>query len=82
MARYAKRFTALGAIATALFLASQGVQQSVAVDACLDAGGSFDYVAQACDFESSRPASSGRSPLYLLGALFAVAVGGYLILIE
>jgi hypothetical protein len=27
----------------------------LAVDSCLDAGGSFDYTSHECDFESSHP---------------------------
>ena len=37
------------------YLAWQPVSLSLAVDRCMDQSGSFDYVSQTCDFETSHP---------------------------
>lgn len=53
----------------------------LAVDSCLDAGGSFDYSKGRCDFQMSHPHESHllSSPVTLgVGALFALA-GGLLV---
>ena len=45
-----------------------------AVDTCLDQGGSFDYVAGACDFDRSHPYAPDARP-YDANFLVAVLVG-------
>jgi hypothetical protein len=47
------------------------------VDACLDAGGSYDNLKQSCDFTQSHPgpARSSGSYLCIAGGLLLVAVG-------
>ncbi len=45
-----------GAISVICFVfAWQEMEEFLAIDACLDAGGSFDYQTRACDFEVSHP---------------------------
>jgi hypothetical protein len=47
----------------------------LAVDRCLDGGGSFDYTAGRCDFERSHPSRPvSRSSLRLLGGGLALAL--------
>ena len=40
----------------ALFVAWQFLREPLAVDRCLDSGGSYDYETGACDYEVNRPA--------------------------
>ena len=48
----------------------------LAVDSCLDSGGSFDYTRMVCDHEESHPfiPYSHRHPLAVVSALAAVVV--------
>lgn len=54
------------------------VATSLAVDSCVDAGGSYNYAAQVCDFERAHPYvsknHSKRFSLALALALSGVAV--------
>jgi hypothetical protein len=52
-----RAFLVAGAILilVAGYLAWQPVSLFLAVDGCMDQGGSFDYVTQTCDFETSHP---------------------------
>ena len=64
------------AFSGALFLALAGCGESLDVDRCLDAGGSFDYVAGQCDFEKSHPGpTKGKAarPSHLTGRFSAVS---------
>jgi hypothetical protein len=45
----------LSAALVVLILSSPRVEHWLAVDSCLDLGGSFDYVAGICDFSKSHP---------------------------
>ena len=48
----------------AVLIAVQFAHESLAVDTCLDRGGSFDYVNTICDYDVSHPfiAYSARHP--------------------
>jgi hypothetical protein len=63
---------------SAVTLVLSPVATFLAVDGCLDAGGSFDYTSHECDFENSHPYSpednSARLRLALALALAGVAV--------
>ena len=47
------------------------------IDACLDAGGSYDNLKQTCDFSHSHPAPSGISSgaKYIVSGFIAIAAG-------
>lgn len=49
MARKAKRITAIALIAVAPFLTWQPLSEFLAIDSCLDSGGSFNYETHICD---------------------------------
>ena len=74
-----KKTGALALLAGVLFLATVGFdyhRESVAVDSCLESGGSFDYSRQACDHAHNHVfvAYSTRHP----AAPLLVVVGGVL----
>jgi len=50
----AKRLIAAALLTIALLLAWQPLREFFAVDSCLDSGGRFDFVANACDYEDSH----------------------------
>jgi hypothetical protein len=50
----------------------------LAVDACLDAGGSFNYQLALCDFSRSHPVQGSTGVLAAFG-LVALVVGGVLV---
>ena len=66
-------------VGVALLLIAAGLawpplSTSIAIDSCLDMGGSFDYAARTCDLERRHPYAPEDSTMRLLvGALFAVA---------
>lgn len=66
-----------GLVIAALLLVAFGLWQFSAVDACLDAGGSFDYLARQCDMAVSHPDSGfwHSFGLPLAGALTAAVTG-------
>ncbi|WP_124453451.1 hypothetical protein [Paucibacter sp. KBW04] len=69
-------------LATALLLAWPHAQQFLAVDACLDSGGSYNYTAGACDHQASHPhaATAGGWSLWLAAVLVLfAALAPYLI---
>lgn len=55
-------------------LAVNAIRESVALDSCLDAGGSYDYAAARCDHERNHTASpfAERPRAWLLGTGIAV----------
>ncbi len=79
MARYVGLTVGTILVLVAAYLVWQPVSHFFAVDACLDQGGSFDYVAGACDFERSHPYSPDESfggTYYLMAILVAIAGAG------
>jgi len=60
---------------TAAALVWSPVSTFLAVDSCLDAGGSFDYSSYECDFESSHPYVP-EDHSTRLGLAFALASAG------
>jgi hypothetical protein len=65
----------------AVLIAAPFLSEFLAVDGCLDSGGSFDYTANACDDQTSHPfiPYSQRHPHSLamfsgVAAMFGVAV--------
>jgi len=54
------------------------VSELLAVDSCLDRGGSYDYAAGICDFQKSH-AYAPSFRVYLLAALVAVMAGSWLV---
>lgn len=78
MGTQAKRLTATALVVTALFVAWQPLHESIAIDSCLDSGGSFDYAANACDYEDSHPTGARQSKLYYVLASVCAAAGGIL----
>lgn len=81
MSRRSIRLSGVALLLVAAALVILPMRTFLAVDSCLDAGGSFDYSKAQCDPQNShpyeRPALSG--PLVLgIGALFALT-GGVLV---
>jgi hypothetical protein len=60
MSRPLARLIGVGLLAFAGILLWQPVNDFLAVDRCLDAGGSYDYAKQVCDFNISHPIQSSR----------------------
>ena len=54
----------------------------LAVDSCLDGGGSFDYANGVCDFKENHPFASPRIPVsvFLGGGIALAALGAGLLL--
>ena len=77
MPRSRSKVIGIALLLLAAIVAWPAASEFVAVDACLDAGGSFNYVVGACDFQQSHPYAPfvGHSPWLLLVA-GAVAIGG------
>jgi hypothetical protein len=70
-------------VAVGMVLGWFEISQFFAVDRCLDAGGSFNYTANACDFTTSHPAevSLGEAGFRLLVSL-GLVVGGVVVLVR
>jgi len=62
-------------LAIALLLAWPQAQQFLAVDACLDSGGSYNYAVGVCDHQASHPyiETAGSWSLWFAAALVVLA---------
>ena len=65
----AKKIVAITLLVLAIVLIWTWVTEFLAVDACLDSGGSYDYERRVCDYRSSHPSGERRGRLLLGGAL-------------
>jgi hypothetical protein len=79
-----KRFAIVLFVAGLLLPLAPRVAEFVAVDVCLDRGGSYDYQRSSCDFSVSHPfipwSSRQHSPVPLVcGALASLAAVGLLL---
>ncbi len=74
----AKRIVAITLLVLAIVLTWMWVADFLAIDACLDSGGSYDYERRVCDHRSSHPPGERRGRLLLGGAL-ASAVAAVLL---
>ena len=52
----------------------------LAIDSCLDSGGSFDYVAGVCDFTVSQPAHPAISMSLAAVSLVMFVIGAFLLM--
>jgi len=77
-----RTWIAIAVLAVALAFAWPFAVEFVAVDRCLDAGGSFDYKSGQCDFKTNHPSIGlwERHGVFLMIAVALGAVGCGLLL--
>jgi hypothetical protein len=82
MARTAVRLLGIALLLAAVFIASAPLRTQLAVDSCLDSGGSFDYAAGACDHQKTYLGERYTAPAYVAWAAAGVlAFAGGLLLV-
>ena len=74
----AKKIAAITLLVVASVLTWTWVAEFLAVDACLDSGGSYDYERSVCDHQSSHPPGERRGRLLLGGALASAVAAALL----
>ncbi|HET9194780.1 MAG TPA: hypothetical protein VFO21_17990 [Vicinamibacterales bacterium] len=69
-------FLAIVGFAVLLFVAVPYARESILVDGCLDTGGSYNYIDEACDHSKKHPYSpyTQRHPLAASAALSGVVL--------
>src|ERR1700755_2577847 len=77
MSRASKRLIGIAMLLAAGVVAVLPMRTFLAVDSCLDAGGSFDFETRTCDFERSHPFSRPliASPVFVFGGIALALVG-------
>jgi hypothetical protein len=81
MSRSSVRLIGIAMLLVAAAVAWVPLNRFLAVDSCLDGGGSFDYSNGICDFEQNHPdAPRSTSPLLLVLGVVS-AIGGAFLLV-
>jgi hypothetical protein len=81
MARTSVRLFGIALLVAAVFIASAPLRAQLAVDSCLDDGGSFDYAAGACDYQRTYLGERFVAPAYVtwVEAVVLALVGSFLL---
>src|SRR6266850_2882397 len=84
MTRTITATVAVLAAAGAVVLGWPAVAEFLAVDRCLDAGGSFNYAIGQCDFQANHPGASlwDRYSVQLVAAMICVIVAAVTVILR
>lgn len=81
MSRASLRLTGIALLLVAGVIALLPLRTFLAVDSCLDGGGSYDYANRVCDFVENHPFARPRIPgsVFLGGGIVLAVIGAGLL---